>query len=165
MRRTSRTGNTGRHPRRAVRSPRDRRGGSPRRYCAAEAVRTRPFGSSSRHTPLNSFSNLNLQGRPLDLIAAWQSPDHDIRASAQRIQQLVADGLHSAAHDITPNGSTDAFRDDEAESGWCICIALSEVDHRMSCSYASSTAHGGAVVRCRDDAVLFSEHRRCLARG
>ena len=105
-----------------------------------------------------------MEGRPRNLIAAWQSPDHNVSAIPAGTKKFIADCLHSTPHDITPNGSTDAFSDDEAESSWFVYRSRSKVDDRVCSADASASAHCRAIVIGPNHAVGSREHRRCLDR-
>jgi len=105
-----------------------------------------------------------MEGRPRNLIAAWQSPDHNVSAIPASTKKFIADCLHSTPHDITPNGSTDAFSDDEAESSWFVYRSRSEVDDRVCSADSSASAHCRAIVIGPNHAVGSREHRRCLDR-
>src|SRR3954462_1040005 len=149
-------GSTGRCRRTTVRSPRDTRAGSPRRYCAEEAGGTREHVASRDHRVhgerrVEGGVHVIGEGSPAALCRAGERSHHDIVATWAGLDELAAQCAIAAADEIACDSVAHRPRDDDAQPQWFIGVALEAVVDRRGRDRATAATDDHPEVVGADD--------------
>ena len=110
------------------------------------------------HPSAQNPRKIRLQGTPVSLRCAWQSPDHELRTRGQRRSCGKSQSLQTPSHEISIHGHTDRLGYDEAESRRQRRVAVIQVQQQMTGRHSSTVAHEASIVISPDEPVGFSQH-------